>query len=128
MLFRVQIQARRFLCRHYYPEGGWGWVITVCALLVNLLNHGVQLSCSQLVHPAAFKFHVPAVYPAGKAHKTRTKSTKEVQKVFQLIFSFFPRLGKIWPGFVQGKNGVARANAMCVFFGNNAHLVMHASF
>lgn len=60
-----QIQARRFLCRHYYPEGGWGWVIAVCALLVHVLNHGVQLSCSQLVSPAAFKFQVPPVYPAG---------------------------------------------------------------
>lgn len=60
-----QIQARRFLCRHYYPEGGWGWVVAVCAVLVHVLNHGVQLSCSQLVEPAAFKFHVAAVYPAG---------------------------------------------------------------
>lgn len=62
----TQIQARRFLCRHYYPEGGWGWIIAVCALLVHVLNHGVQLSCSQLVAPAAFKFHVPAIHPAGK--------------------------------------------------------------
>ncbi|XP_017775334.1 PREDICTED: uncharacterized protein LOC108561785 [Nicrophorus vespilloides] len=60
-----QLQARRLLCRHYYPEGGWGWVVTVCAILVHILNHGVQLSCSQLVAPAAFKFHVPSVYPAG---------------------------------------------------------------
>lgn len=61
----MQIQARRFLCRHYYPEGGWGWVVAVCAVLVHVLNHGVQLSCSQLVEPAAFKFQVAAVYPAG---------------------------------------------------------------
>ncbi|XP_050506823.1 monocarboxylate transporter 12-like isoform X2 [Diabrotica virgifera virgifera] len=62
---KTQIQARRFLCRHYYPEGGWGWVVTICAILVHVINHGVQLSCSQLVAPAAFKFHVHPVYPAG---------------------------------------------------------------
>ncbi|CAG9859404.1 unnamed protein product [Phyllotreta striolata] len=62
---KTQIQARRFLCRHYYPEGGWGWVVAVCAVLVNVINHGVQFSCSQLVAPASFKFHVPPVYPAG---------------------------------------------------------------
>lgn len=61
----AQLQARRFLCRHYYPEGGWGWIIAVCGLLVHILNHGVQLSCSQLVNPASFKFHVPPMHPAG---------------------------------------------------------------
>ncbi|KAG5875831.1 hypothetical protein JTB14_007253 [Gonioctena quinquepunctata] len=61
-----QIQARRLLCRHYYPEGGWGWVVAVCALLVNVINHGVQLSCSQLVAPASFKFQVHPVYPSGE--------------------------------------------------------------
>ncbi|CAH0553346.1 unnamed protein product [Brassicogethes aeneus] len=60
-----QIQARRFLCRHYYPEGGWGWVVAVCAVLVHIVNHGFLISCSQLVAPAAFKFHVHPVYPAG---------------------------------------------------------------
>ncbi|XP_018560939.1 uncharacterized protein LOC108903299 [Anoplophora glabripennis] len=62
---RPQIQARRLLCRHYYPEGGWGWVVAVCAVLVHIVNHGFQISCSQLVSPAAFKFHVPKSYPAG---------------------------------------------------------------
>lgn len=61
----TQIQARRFLCRHYYPEGGWGWVIAVCAFLVQILNHGVQISCSQLVIPSSTKFQVKSVYPAG---------------------------------------------------------------
>ncbi|XP_071051673.1 monocarboxylate transporter 12-like isoform X3 [Onthophagus taurus] len=61
----AQIQARRFLCRHYYPEGGWGWVIATCALLVQILNHGVQFSCSQLVVPATRQFQVKPAYPSG---------------------------------------------------------------
>ncbi|KAJ3627507.1 hypothetical protein MTP99_014881 [Tenebrio molitor] len=66
-----QIQARRLLCRHYYPEGGWGWIVAACAVLVHIVNHGFQLSCSQLVAPAAFKFHVPPVYPAGMVKLTQ---------------------------------------------------------
>ncbi|KAK9717003.1 hypothetical protein QE152_g24414 [Popillia japonica] len=65
----AQIQARRLLCRHYYLEGGWGWVIAVCAFLVQILNHGVQLSCSQLVVPASSKFQVKSIYPAGNVAK-----------------------------------------------------------
>lgn len=30
--------------QHYYPEGGWGWLIVVCAVVVQCLNHGIQLS------------------------------------------------------------------------------------
>ncbi|KFM73495.1 Monocarboxylate transporter 7, partial [Stegodyphus mimosarum] len=30
--------------QHYYPEGGWGWVICACAFAINLLTHGLLLS------------------------------------------------------------------------------------
>ena len=30
--------------QHYYPEGGWGYIILTCALAVNILAHGLQLS------------------------------------------------------------------------------------
>ena len=30
--------------QHYYPEGGWGYIILICALAVNILAHGLQLS------------------------------------------------------------------------------------
>ncbi|KAG5870948.1 hypothetical protein JTB14_027123 [Gonioctena quinquepunctata] len=56
------------LRRHYYPEGGWGWVVVVCAVLVHVLNHGVQLGCSQLVIPGAQKFNVETVHFAGQWH------------------------------------------------------------
>lgn len=54
------------LRRHYYPEGGWGWVVVVCTVLVHVLNHGVQLSCSQLVIPGAEKFKVDKVHFSGE--------------------------------------------------------------
>lgn len=62
----TQLQARRLLCRHYYLEGGWGWVVATCSVLVHVLAHGLQLSCSQLVAPATRKFQVAAVHPAGE--------------------------------------------------------------
>jgi hypothetical protein len=34
--------------QHYYPEGGWGWVITFCTFLVNIFTTGLQLSFSIL--------------------------------------------------------------------------------
>lgn len=30
--------------QHYYPEGGWGWVVVFCAVLVQCITHGIQLS------------------------------------------------------------------------------------
>ena len=30
--------------QHYYPEGGWGWVICLCAILVQIFTSGIQLS------------------------------------------------------------------------------------
>lgn len=30
------------LGQHYYPEGGWGWVVLLVALLVQILSHGVH--------------------------------------------------------------------------------------
>ena len=30
--------------QHYYPEGGWGWVICACAVVVQLLTTGLQFS------------------------------------------------------------------------------------
>ena len=31
------------LFQWYYPEGGWGWVILVCAFISQSLAHGLQL-------------------------------------------------------------------------------------
>ena len=30
--------------QHYYPEGGWGWVIIICAAIVQIFTSGIQLS------------------------------------------------------------------------------------
>lgn len=35
--------------QHYYPEGGWGWVIVVATALALTIGHGVQLAIAALL-------------------------------------------------------------------------------
>ncbi|KFM82917.1 hypothetical protein X975_26339, partial [Stegodyphus mimosarum] len=35
--------------QHYYPEGGWGYVVCVCAVLVEIISGGVQASFGLLL-------------------------------------------------------------------------------
>lgn len=54
-------QTRRLLWRHYYPEGGWGWVVVGCSVGVHVLNHGLQLGGGAvLLTAAANTFHTSA--------------------------------------------------------------------
>ena len=34
----------RTLKQHYYPEGGWGWIIVLVTLCVQLISHGLQVN------------------------------------------------------------------------------------
>lgn len=56
---KTPIETRRFLRRHYYPEGGWGWVVLVASTLVQVLTHGLQLSAGVVLVPTAVRFKVP---------------------------------------------------------------------
>jgi hypothetical protein len=50
------------LSRHYYPEGGWGWVVVGCSVGVHVLNHGLQLGGgAMLLSAAAATFHTSAL-------------------------------------------------------------------
>ena len=47
------VRKRRIagIFQHYYPEGGWGWVILLCGFLVQVLAVGLQQSLAILVFP-----------------------------------------------------------------------------
>ncbi|KAI4498759.1 hypothetical protein M0802_006226 [Mischocyttarus mexicanus] len=54
------------LRRHYYPEGGWGYVIVTCSMLVHFLGVGLQFAAPGTWHlTAQLKFHHPPLYSAG---------------------------------------------------------------
>ncbi|XP_071567624.1 uncharacterized protein [Temnothorax nylanderi] len=52
------INARKkiTLNKHYYPEGGWGYVIIIITILVHLISHGLQLASGLLMSPAMARF------------------------------------------------------------------------
>ncbi|XP_062536920.1 monocarboxylate transporter 12-like isoform X3 [Armigeres subalbatus] len=47
--FQQLMAARRLLCRRYYPEGGWGWIVVVVGVMVHTMTHGIQLSYGLLL-------------------------------------------------------------------------------
>ncbi|XP_058063354.1 uncharacterized protein LOC131213344 [Anopheles bellator] len=37
------------LKQHYYPEGGWGWLVTYIGIVIHCIAHGLQLSAGVLL-------------------------------------------------------------------------------
>ncbi|KAL6264410.1 hypothetical protein P5V15_004519 [Pogonomyrmex californicus] len=55
------------LRRHYYPEGGWGYVIVTCSVLVHFIGVGLQLAAPGCWYiTAELKFRHPPLHSAGK--------------------------------------------------------------
>ena len=46
--FDQKLKDWRTLKQHYYPEGGWGWVIVLVAVLANIIAYGMQMSLAVL--------------------------------------------------------------------------------
>ncbi|XP_022166266.1 monocarboxylate transporter 10 isoform X2 [Myzus persicae] len=53
------------LKQHYYPEGGWGWVVAAVAVAAHLLTHGLHLASGVFVQELVNKFGPGTVVPAG---------------------------------------------------------------
>lgn len=63
-----QVQAKQLLCRRYYPEGGWGWVVTFVGTLVHILGPGLQFSIpATIALPAKVKFYHHPWHTAGES-------------------------------------------------------------
>ncbi|CAG0885882.1 unnamed protein product [Darwinula stevensoni] len=64
--YKRQWLKRTFtLYQHYYPEGGWGWVILTCNLFVQMLTYGLQLSFGIILQVICQRFDVENVAFAG---------------------------------------------------------------
>ena len=53
------------LKQHYYPEGGWGWVVVFVGTLVQMLSHGVHGSSGIFLQQVADKFSHPVYSEPG---------------------------------------------------------------
>ncbi|XP_046977724.1 uncharacterized protein LOC124543541 isoform X1 [Vanessa cardui] len=63
----LRARAALTLARRYYPEGGWGWTITIVGTIVQILSHGLQLGggTGAIACTAAVKYRVPPLYTYG---------------------------------------------------------------
>jgi len=60
------------ISQHYYPEGGWGWIVVVVAILVQMLSHGLHLACGVLALEMTKSFKTrPSLIDTGKEDDTR---------------------------------------------------------
>lgn len=57
--FQQLMAARRMICRRYYPEGGWGYIILGVGIIVNVLTHGMQVSFGIFLDTICIKFKSP---------------------------------------------------------------------
>lgn len=64
----VAAEVRQLLTlkQHYYPEGGWGWVVVFVGVLVQLLSHGLHVASGVLVGEVVRRFGGGVVIPAGE--------------------------------------------------------------
>jgi hypothetical protein len=65
-LVAADVRQLLTLKQHYYPEGGWGWVVVVVGVLVQLLSHGLHVACGVLLDEVVRRFGGSVVTPAGE--------------------------------------------------------------
>lgn len=53
-----EIKKRITLWQNYYPEGQWGYIVVFCALIIQAINHGIQLGFSAFLVSVDRRFHV----------------------------------------------------------------------
>ena len=52
--------------RHYYPEGGWGWLVLVAAICVHILSHGLHLAGGTFLDCVGEKFPLASPLSRGE--------------------------------------------------------------
>ena len=52
--------------QHYYPEGGWGYVVLICAFFSQFISSGLQLGFLVLMPYAAKRYHASTTQSGKK--------------------------------------------------------------
>lgn len=50
------------LRQHYYPEGGWGWLVLSIGFIVQCISHGLHMSIGVLVTAIISQYHQNLLY------------------------------------------------------------------
>lgn len=67
VLCPVQRAAPPTLRQHYYPEGGWGWLVVAVAVAVQVLAHGLHMAVGVWMPEAQKHFHTSQMAPGTSA-------------------------------------------------------------
>lgn len=51
--------------QHYYPEGGWGFVVVIVSTLVAVLNHGLHMSSGVILLGMMSRFNTVELVDTG---------------------------------------------------------------
>ena len=85
----VDVRQLLTLKQHYYPEGGWGWVVVVVGVLVQLLSHGMHVASGVLVGETVRRFGKDIAVPAGKYYNqvcnTEFRTGRVIQKTHRKV-------------------------------------------
>ncbi|KAG8292834.1 hypothetical protein J6590_030290 [Homalodisca vitripennis] len=57
VLCPVRRAAPPTLRQHYYPEGGWGWLVVAVAVAVQILTHGLHMAVGVWMPETQKHFH-----------------------------------------------------------------------
>uniref|UniRef100_A0A182TCB7 Uncharacterized protein n=1 Tax=Anopheles maculatus TaxID=74869 RepID=A0A182TCB7_9DIPT len=56
--------------QHYYPEGGWGWIIVLVGVLVHILTHGLQTAVGVVILAAGRAYRIESIVFTGERSVT----------------------------------------------------------
>jgi hypothetical protein len=56
------------LKQHYYPEGGWGWIIVAVSFAVHVLNQGLHMSSGVMLPIIVRNFPHATYGSSGQRH------------------------------------------------------------
>uniref|UniRef100_A0A182X5B0 Uncharacterized protein n=1 Tax=Anopheles quadriannulatus TaxID=34691 RepID=A0A182X5B0_ANOQN len=54
--------------QHYYPEGGWGWIIVLVGVLVHVLTHGLQTAVGVVILAVGRTYRIESIIVTGEVH------------------------------------------------------------
>lgn len=75
--------------QHYYPEGGWGYVILLCGFLVQMLTHGLQLSFGMFLPIICHRFRISNPADIGKKASCKRFSSRILHQISLYVISHF---------------------------------------